>query len=362
MGLKLYGATSGFVNLEAPAVADNSTFNIGERFAAPGLVLVRKVSFAGASSVPIDGVFTSAYKNYLIRFDAVSTVDADWDIRMRVAGVDNSSANYDRQVLTASSTAVSAARVTGGTSSRVFTVFTSGPNAYDIQVNSPAVAAKTSWRSDGIYGSGPSYLSYVGSHAVASAFDGFDFIAGAGVSSGDIYIYGYSETVGDGSAFAIPSGTVHLLTQDFTAQSTVSVDNVFSSLYDNYRVLLTASASSASYIYARLRTGGTDNSSALYARQRLIAYGGSVSAVSSLTDTRIEDMLHSNTSLNPYDFEFRGPAIAAVTSWTLAGGDSGNHVVGNGFFTTATQFDGITFYGPSGTITGSLTITGHRKA
>ena len=74
MPVRLNGSTSGYVELAAPAVADNSTVNVGE-LTASGLVPVAPSSveiatgsgslsgytttFTGATSVSLNGVFTA---------------------------------------------------------------------------------------------------------------------------------------------------------------------------------------------------------------------------------------------------------------------------------------------------------------
>ena len=62
-------------------------------------------------------------------------------------------------------------------------------------------------------------------------------------------------------------GLDYLHTETFSAVSTVSINNVFSSDYDNYRIIVGGSLSASATggtINLRLRTSGTDNSAAAY--------------------------------------------------------------------------------------------------
>ena len=54
-----------------------------------------KVSYTGASSLNLNGLFTTAYANYRIVFQHILTSDTGLNLRLRVNGVDNTSAVYN---------------------------------------------------------------------------------------------------------------------------------------------------------------------------------------------------------------------------------------------------------------------------
>ena len=61
---------------------------------------------------------------------------------------------------------------------------------------------------------------------------------------------------------SLQPGMVHLHTETFSASSSVSIDNVFSSTYDDYRVMMRYSARVSSDLYLRYRSGGLDSPTA----------------------------------------------------------------------------------------------------
>jgi hypothetical protein len=77
------------------------------------------VSFSAASSVSLNGVFSSAYKNYQVVFNVSSASgQVEFLYRMRVSGSDTTSIDYYSQLLTANGASATAERVsqaTGGT-------------------------------------------------------------------------------------------------------------------------------------------------------------------------------------------------------------------------------------------------------
>ena len=110
MPIRLNGSTSGYVELAAPAVADNSTVDVGE-LTASGLVPVAPTSveiatgsgslsgytttFSGATSVSLNGVFSSDYLSYRIVVTGLSAASsADFNMRLRASGSDNTASSY----------------------------------------------------------------------------------------------------------------------------------------------------------------------------------------------------------------------------------------------------------------------------
>lgn len=100
---------------------------------------------------------------------------------------------------------------------------------------------------------------------------------------GNIRLYGstsgYTElappAVAPDGVLSLPTGTgtlatqasiglVKIVDQSFTAASTVSVDNCFTSAYDNYYLVLNATHSGNNSTLMRLRATGTDNTSSNY--------------------------------------------------------------------------------------------------
>jgi hypothetical protein len=158
-------------------------------------------------------------------------------------------------------------------------------------------------------------------------------------------------------------GLVHINTTTFSAASTVSVDNVFTTTYDYYRVMIFLTAGSNTYLNARLRVGGADNSTSNYASGQVYgAFGsttlGNDNAGTTLTSWRF-GFSNPNVSMacdifNPRlatNTQFNGSLTRIDTQSTM-----------NGSFNATTAFDGLTLLPAVGTISGNIKIYGYRNS
>jgi hypothetical protein len=180
------------------------------------------------------------------------------------------------------------------------------------------------------------------------------------------------------TSIANTSGTASIGTNGtitFNGVTSVSLNDVFSSTYDNYKIIVTGNTSitSATGLLMRLRVSGADNTSSnyrwstIYARDNAAAptvgaegsngtntYAlvGSLSSTAGFTATNTIELANpfvstKNTSLNfmtyvydqvaTYGFVYTGGAIMSVT----------------------TSYTGFTIYAPSGNITGSVSVYGY---
>jgi hypothetical protein len=74
---------------------------------------------------------------------------------------------------------------------------------------------------------------------------------------------------------ANPGGLVPIKTETYSAVSTVNVNDVFSTTYQNYKIVFAFTKSAAALDRIRLRASGSDNQNANYQSQYLEATGGS---------------------------------------------------------------------------------------
>lgn len=150
-----------------------------------------------------------------------------------------------------------------------------------------------------------------------------------------------------------------------TAVSTVSVNNVFTSAYSNYKVIIEWVGSSASTnLNFRLRASGTDNSAANSYQPR--GFSNLASTVASFGSAGAQMQIGSIVN-NDYDItsmEVFRPQIAANTTFAV------NHYEGSnnsaymfmGMHFAATSFDGFTVYPTTGTLTnGTIYVYGYGK-
>jgi hypothetical protein len=142
-------------------------------------------------------VFSSTYQNYRIVLNAVGThadpTSAGLTLRLRVGGVDNSANSYDfMQMLRNDGAFVSSMNT--ATSSQIAFMGDRRMSSV-VDVFSPAEAAFTNFVvnqfSKGTANTNGGLLS--GIHIVATAYDGFTMISGAGTMTGTVSVYGYNK-------------------------------------------------------------------------------------------------------------------------------------------------------------------------
>jgi hypothetical protein len=177
-------------------------------------------------------------------------------------------------------------------------------------------------------------------------------------------------STGSGLKWANPGMTL-IKTQSFSAVASSSVDDVFSSTYDSYRIVLrgTASTIAEKAIFARLRVSGTDtttNYKAFLNTPFESNYtGGPVANLVSTTHL-IVAFRHSTTGSNASSFDLHFPNIATQTINQGFYNSTGNTTVGNagycnGILNDTTQYTSISFIAESGNITGNVSIYGYNK-
>jgi hypothetical protein len=160
---------------------------------------------------------------------------------------------------------------------------------------------------------------------------------------------------------------VRITTQTFTSTNAVNIDSVFSSTYDNYLMLLNVTSSAANALEMKFRTGGSTNSTGNYGNTwRYTQYGsggatGTLGMVAGSTFMYLQDLTNSATSIAMQLFN---PFASFNTHVTYLGNQgNGYGVVGAGQFNATTSFDGINLVAAtSGTVTGSVSIYGYKKA
>jgi hypothetical protein len=173
----------------------------------------------------------------------------------------------------------------------------------------------------------------------------------------------------DGSAFGpvgSDSGLIHINTTSFSAVASQSVNDVFSATYDNYRILVSWSASVGDIdLSMRLRVGGTDNTTSNYNMQRLDANATGVAGERTANQTSFNRVASQGTlDFNNYSQDVFKPFLATPTHFNLVGmaSRSSSYIrFGVGGFNATTSFDGFTIFPASGNITGSISVFGYQK-
>ena len=152
-----------------------------------------------STSVTADGIFTSAYSNYLLLMRYTTVGNNAIYARLRASGTSNSSANYNQQLLAATTTVPASALISSDTSIQFCTAsYGDYKSSCVVNLFSPAVAEPTNFQIT----NNPSHTGYtavrlytwMGNHSVATAYDGIELFC-AGTMAGTFAVYGYSKTV-----------------------------------------------------------------------------------------------------------------------------------------------------------------------
>lgn len=154
-----------------------------------------KVSFTTATTVSINGCFTSEFDTYRVVVDISATSTSNGGgIRMRLAGTDNSGATsyLGRQSYGTSSTWATAAYAT---SSFPYAAVAATEHFIIFDINAPALARPTRLQLVGSAFAGTTATAETfinGKHNVSTAYDGFSLIPSTGNITGSLVIYGYN--------------------------------------------------------------------------------------------------------------------------------------------------------------------------
>jgi hypothetical protein len=161
---------------------------------------------------------------------------------------------------------------------------------------------------------------------------------------------------------ATSQGMTLINTTSFSGVSSQSFNNVFSSTYDNYKVLITTDCNSDTDFAIRFRVGGSDNSTASsYILQRTSGASTTVSSIRQ-TNNYFAGINVFNADINALDFTLYRPFLTKptlLTGQTQYGLNSAINVSFAGQHNQSTSYDGFTFYGA--TFTGTISIYGFNK-
>jgi hypothetical protein len=158
-----------------------------------GLVHINTTSVSAVSAISLDNVFTTTYKFYRVTYALTGSTGTNINIRFRASGVDLSAASYARQRISASSTTVSGARVTGGTSGLIGNVAASKCGGI-IEFFDPFATADKVYRSVmADRNNGGEFEDVVGVYAPSPSVtaDGVSIIAASGNLTGFVSVYGF---------------------------------------------------------------------------------------------------------------------------------------------------------------------------
>lgn len=156
------------------------------------------VTFTGATSLSLNGVFTTEYRNYRVIIQADASVAHQLRMRMRASGADNGSTDYQSALAMTqafSSTSVSAYT---GWQATYFVLGDLGTldGHFTLDVINPQINTTTRMsHNGGSFDSTAIYRGYAGGlqHNIVSSYDGFTIFASTGNFTGTIQVFGYND-------------------------------------------------------------------------------------------------------------------------------------------------------------------------
>ena len=193
---------------------------------------------------------------------------------------------------------------------------------------------------------------------VANAYTKSETDSLVGAAPGLKLLVPTSVAVGSGTATIGTSGTV-----TFSGASSLSLNDVFNTTYDNYKFILNGTISAGAAIYLRYRISGTDNSTASsYISQALYVDGTSPSGARVTSDkATIGDF--ATTFKNTIACEIFDPFLAVPTRLQSYNNWSYNNSTWQsyfGFHNQSTSYTGLTIYTSTGTFTGTVSVYGYK--
>jgi hypothetical protein len=187
---------------------------------------------------------------------------------------------------------------------------------------------------------------------------------------GQVFTSGSRSWVWNGSAWDSPAGQPFvapgltlIASQSFTSAASISVNNVFSSLYDNYKITANVTSGSTGINYfLRLRAGGVDNTASNYRFGSLFIGAEINQAFAGNNNTTGASWTVGNVSTAGATTEItlHRPFLAQRTAVSALGSGSFLWTLG-GQTTVTTSYDGFTLAMDSGTFTGNFSVYGLRS-
>ena len=165
-----------------------------------------------------------------------------------------------------------------------------------------------------------------------------------------------------------PTALVLLNTTTFTSQSSVSINNVFSAAYDNYKIICTHLNTSAGGFDIRVRSAGTDLTSSTYkwiGPYWQSSAGGGAGIDNAASSTSASLSFSDGTSQATFETTITNPFLTKNTHFTGTHQDNRTNLVGTlrwGVVNNNLSYDGFTLLPTSGgATTGTISVYGYKK-
>ena len=159
------------------------------------------------------------------------------------------------------------------------------------------------------------------------------------------------------------AGMVLLNTTSFSGVSSQSFNDVFSSTYDNYRIVtsILGTTNDPDDITLRFRVSGADNTNSTYERI-VVRIGSTLGSTQQGSQTSLFAGATS-TQYGGVSLDVLRPNLATITTVHGTGAYNANTEMqlNFGFFNAATVFTGFSLIALSGNMTGAVSVYGYNK-
>ena len=180
-------------------------------------------------------------------------------------------------------------------------------------------------------------------------------------------------TASDTNTYLANSGLVYVGSSSFVNQTFGQLSNVFSSTYENYRIIISSynTSASPSYSHFQLTSAGTAATTNYFSKSVWWSMSAGGSAPVDL-DVRTDRYSLGPLGIDPSEpilaaFDISQPFLTKSTQFT--GSTTGSYytnyyamTINGGVNTNTTSYDGIKFFSTAGNVTGTITVFGYRKA
>ena len=155
-------------------------------------------------------------------------------------------------------------------------------------------------------------------------------------------------------------------TVSFSAATSVSLNDVFSSAYDNYKIVLNTVGSSAANMWFRMRNSGTDETGNSYYSQLVAGNSTTISGSRSQATYGWVGQVN-NTQYAGFEVAMYNPFNTRNTVWhsintEISGGASAVRFYNfTGALATTTSYNSLLLYPDSVNITGTVSVYGYNN-
>ena len=152
----------------------------------------------------------------------------------------------------------------------------------------------------------------------------------------------------------------------FTASTSISLNGIFTSTYDHYKVEIYTTASSTAVLRVVLRSAGTDATAANYDYTLLYANSGTPGSATVAANAYWTLNASISSTMMKHNLELTNPFLASMTTAigrSVAYASAVAPLIGNfgGGHRLSTSYDGLTFTASTGSLTGTIRVYGYNN-